>query len=211
MLGTCQRLCVLLAAAPPANAASATPSSATMGDESGINLMALSMQQLGQLKQSIEEVRRVRSSAPRARARAPTRVQTAGRAPQELQGLQGALQQLQVSKSKLAISKQSLGKLQATPAGLLRTPPRLPASGGSARRPAYAQIPGCNRRGSAAWRSVPPFSEAHATRSAPPLRPRRHADARPGHGLDVCARRDDSARLAAGRCGDGVLDREVVR
>jgi len=64
-----------------------------------MNLMALSMGQLNQLKQSIEE---------------------------ELQGLQGALQQLQVSKSKLAISKQSLGRLQATPAG---TPMLVPVTG----------------------------------------------------------------------------------
>lgn len=61
-----------------------------MAEQEGINLMALNMQQLAQLKQSIEE---------------------------ELQGLQGALQQLQVSKSKLAISKQSLIRLHATPAG----------------------------------------------------------------------------------------------
>ncbi|KAL1515390.1 hypothetical protein AB1Y20_002018 [Prymnesium parvum] len=70
-----------------------------MAEGEGINLMALNMQQLSQLKQSIEE---------------------------ELNGLQGALQQLQVSKSKLAISRQSLNRLEATPAG---TPMLVPVTG----------------------------------------------------------------------------------
>merc|ERR550514_412335 len=56
----------------------------------GINLFALSLEQLNQLKQSIEE---------------------------ELQGLQGAIQQLQVSRNKLTTSKESLGKLESTPEG----------------------------------------------------------------------------------------------
>jgi len=55
-----------------------------------INLMALSLEQLNQLKASIEE---------------------------ELQGLQGAIQQLQVSRNKLQTSKESLGRLDSTPEG----------------------------------------------------------------------------------------------
>ena len=54
----------------------------------GINLFALSLDQLNQLKQSIEE---------------------------ELQGLNGAIQQLQVSRNKLTTSKDALNRLAATP------------------------------------------------------------------------------------------------
>ena len=60
-----------------------------MSDEK-INLFALSLEQLNQLKQSIEE---------------------------ELQGLQGAIQQLQVSRNKLTTSKEALTRLAGTPAG----------------------------------------------------------------------------------------------
>ena len=56
----------------------------------GINLFALSLEQLNQLKQSIEE---------------------------ELQGLQGAIQQLQVSRNKLTTSKEALERLASTPEG----------------------------------------------------------------------------------------------
>lgn len=87
-----------------------------MADEEGINLMALSMQQLSQLKQSIEEA----PHRPSIGALLPTRLLPSSQLlppSQELQGLQGALQQLQVSKSKLSISKQSLDRLHATPAG----------------------------------------------------------------------------------------------
>jgi len=55
-----------------------------------INLMALSLEQLNQLKQSIEE---------------------------ELQGLQGAIQQLQMSRNKLNTSKDALARLTSTPEG----------------------------------------------------------------------------------------------
>ena len=54
----------------------------------GINLFALSLDQLNQLKQSIEE---------------------------ELQGLNGAIQQLQVSRNKLTTSKEALNRLASTP------------------------------------------------------------------------------------------------
>jgi len=60
-----------------------------MSDEK-INLMALSLEQLNSLKQSIEE---------------------------EMQGLQGALQQLQVSRNKLTTSKASLERLHSTEEG----------------------------------------------------------------------------------------------
>ena len=60
-----------------------------MSDEK-INLFALSLEQLNQLKQSIEE---------------------------ELQGLQGAIQQLQISRNKLTTSKDALTRLAGTPAG----------------------------------------------------------------------------------------------
>jgi len=60
-----------------------------MSDEK-INLMALSLEQLNSLKQSIEE---------------------------EMQGLQGALQQLQVSRNKLTTSKSSLERLHSTEEG----------------------------------------------------------------------------------------------
>jgi len=56
----------------------------------GINLFALSLEQLNQLKSSIEE---------------------------ELQGLQGALQQLQISRNKLTTSKEALSRLSQTPEG----------------------------------------------------------------------------------------------
>lgn len=52
--------------------------------------MALSFEQLNQVKQSIEE---------------------------EMQGLQGAIQQLNVSRNKLNVSKTSLERLQKTPEG----------------------------------------------------------------------------------------------
>ena len=55
-----------------------------------INLFALSLDQLNQLKQSIEE---------------------------ELQGLNGAIQQLQVSRNKLTTSKEALNRLAKTPEG----------------------------------------------------------------------------------------------
>ena len=51
---------------------------------------ALSLEQLNQLKQSIEE---------------------------ELQGLNGAIQQLQVSRNKLTTSKEALARLATTPEG----------------------------------------------------------------------------------------------
>ena len=60
------------------------------GAGEGINLFALSLEQLNQLKQSIEE---------------------------ELQGLNGAIQQLQVSRNKLTTSKEALARLQDTPVG----------------------------------------------------------------------------------------------
>jgi len=60
------------------------------GGGTGMNLFALSLEQLNQLKQSIEE---------------------------ELQGLQGAIQQLQTSRNKLTASKEALGRLQKTPEG----------------------------------------------------------------------------------------------
>uniref|UniRef100_A0A7S2GRB5 Prefoldin subunit 5 n=1 Tax=Haptolina brevifila TaxID=156173 RepID=A0A7S2GRB5_9EUKA len=60
------------------------------GGKEQINLMALSLEQLNQLKQSIEE---------------------------ELQGLQGAIQQLQVSRNKLTNSKEALERLNSTPEG----------------------------------------------------------------------------------------------
>jgi len=55
-----------------------------------INLMALSLDQLNQLKSSIEE---------------------------ELQGLNGAIQQLQISRNKLHTSKEALARLDSTPEG----------------------------------------------------------------------------------------------
>jgi prefoldin alpha subunit len=55
-----------------------------------INLFALSLEQLNQLKQSIEE---------------------------ELQGLNGAILQLQVSRNKLTTSKEALKRLADTPEG----------------------------------------------------------------------------------------------
>merc|ERR1719487_2399451 len=55
-----------------------------------INLYALSLEQLNQLKQSIEE---------------------------ELQGLQGAIQQLQTSRNKLTNSKEALSRLSKTEEG----------------------------------------------------------------------------------------------
>jgi len=58
--------------------------------DGGINLFALSLEQLNQLKQSIEE---------------------------ELQGLNGAIQQLQVSRNKLTTSKEALERLASTPEG----------------------------------------------------------------------------------------------
>ena len=60
------------------------------GGGEGINLFALSLEQLNQLKQSIEE---------------------------ELQGLNGAIHQLQVSRNKLTTSKEALGRLSSTPEG----------------------------------------------------------------------------------------------
>ena len=63
---------------------------AEAGGKEGINLFALSLDQLNQLKQSIEE---------------------------ELQGLNGAIQQLQVSRNKLTTSKEALGRLSDTPEG----------------------------------------------------------------------------------------------
>uniref|UniRef100_A0A7S3BER8 Prefoldin subunit 5 n=1 Tax=Haptolina ericina TaxID=156174 RepID=A0A7S3BER8_9EUKA len=80
-----------------------------MGDQ-GINLMALSLNQLAQLKQSIEE---------------------------EMQGLSGALQQLQVSKNKLIISKASLEKVTKTPEG---TPMLVPVTGSMYVRGETAQM-----------------------------------------------------------------------
>jgi len=56
----------------------------------GINLFALNLEQLNQLKQSIEE---------------------------ELQGLNGAIQQLQVSRNKLTTSKEALDRLATTQEG----------------------------------------------------------------------------------------------
>merc|ERR1719443_5298 len=55
-----------------------------------INLFALSLDQLNQLKTSIEE---------------------------ELQGLNGAIQQLQVSRNKLTTSKEALTRLASTEEG----------------------------------------------------------------------------------------------
>ena len=60
------------------------------GGKEGINLFALSLEQLNQLKQSIEE---------------------------ELQGLNGAIQQLQVSRNKLTTSKEALNRLTTTDEG----------------------------------------------------------------------------------------------
>lgn len=60
------------------------------GAGTGMNLLALSFDQLNELKGSIEE---------------------------ELQGLQGAIQQLQVSRNKLNTSKSALEVLQTTPGG----------------------------------------------------------------------------------------------
>ena len=60
------------------------------GGKEGINLFALSLEQLNQLKQSIEE---------------------------ELQGLNGAIQQLQVSRNKLTTSKDALTRLSTTAEG----------------------------------------------------------------------------------------------
>ena len=60
------------------------------GGKEGINLFALSLDQLNQLKQSIEE---------------------------ELQGLNGAIQQLQVSRNKLTTSKEALNRLTTTDEG----------------------------------------------------------------------------------------------
>ena len=60
------------------------------GGKEGINLFALSLDQLNQLKQSIEE---------------------------ELQGLNGAIQQLQVSRNKLTTSKEALTRLSTTEEG----------------------------------------------------------------------------------------------
>merc|ERR1712070_152251 len=60
-----------------------------MGEGSqGISLKALSMEQLKQIKEGLEE---------------------------EIQGLQAAIQQLKVSSDKLVISKMSLDQLQKTP------------------------------------------------------------------------------------------------
>lgn len=56
-----------------------------------MNLFALSLEQLSQLKQSIEE---------------------------ELQGLNGAVQQLQVSRNKLTTSKDALKRLATTDEGM---------------------------------------------------------------------------------------------
>lgn len=59
-------------------------------NKEGINLFALNLEQLNQLKQSIEE---------------------------ELQGLNGAIQQLQVSRNKLTSSKEALNRLKSTDEG----------------------------------------------------------------------------------------------
>jgi len=60
------------------------------GEQGGMNLFALSLDQLNQLKTSIEE---------------------------ELQGLQGAIQQLQVSRNKLSNSKAALDRLSKAEEG----------------------------------------------------------------------------------------------
>eukprot|EP00320_Phaeocystis_rex_P019969 CAMPEP_0119070040 /NCGR_PEP_ID=MMETSP1178-20130426/33367_1 /TAXON_ID=33656 /ORGANISM="unid sp, Strain CCMP2000" /LENGTH=157 /DNA_ID=CAMNT_0007051849 /DNA_START=41 /DNA_END=514 /DNA_ORIENTATION=- len=61
-----------------------------MADEGGINLQALSFDQLNQLKQSLEE---------------------------EMQGLTGAHQQLKISADKLNISKKALEEVEKAPEG----------------------------------------------------------------------------------------------
>ena len=86
-----------------------------MAESGGINLGALSLEQLNQLRQSIEEVRRL----PRRRRVEPlsARAHAFNCRLQEMQGLRSAHQQLKVSSDKLVVSKHSLEQLQKTEEG----------------------------------------------------------------------------------------------
>ena len=100
------------------------------GGDGGMNLFALSLDQLNQLKQSIEEVRTAAAARiPTLRASSANCLRPGSSAllrsrrscvawpHQELQGLQGAIQQLQTSRNKLNASKNALDRLSKTPEG----------------------------------------------------------------------------------------------
>ena len=101
--------------------ADAAPSGEGGGGEEGINLQALTLEQLNQLKQQLEEVRGGHLSGARTArgiiARALlTRTPTPAR-PQEMQGLQAAMSQLKSSSEKLVNSKLALASLQQAAEG----------------------------------------------------------------------------------------------
>ena len=112
-----------------------------MADDGGINLQALSFDQLNQLKQSLEEVSTQRSHPPYipvlrsewrlGHTRLSAHIISSS---QEMHGLQGAHQQLKVSADKLNISKKALEEVEKAPEGGLRRggsncchPPEPPA------------------------------------------------------------------------------------